>query len=503
MKTKTLSIIVLAFLLVSLYSKAQVKIYNGGNVSIGSSSAPPSGFKMQLIGNSVYSANTGSIISSAYIRGLNSFSSATNPDFTWWGNDQTGIFHPASDNFGITVGGIEKIRVQNNIVYFPFNGSQSIQSSPLIRYSNSFSSSTSPDFTWWGNDQTGMYHPQGNNIAFSIGGSEAMRIQSDASISIGRNYSNKSMLYVYSNRNGDGTPSNSSSPIYSETNQTVDYGWNIVARVNRTTTKSFIVDYNGTHNFYVYGDGYIMARNLLVNSDERLKKDITDIDDVSKVFLLKPKSYNFKKQSEMTGFKGDITDTITRPKQYGFIAQDVQKVYPELVYSDEKGTLSINYIALIPMIIKALKQQNQTIFNQQEQITTLQQIVVSQNSDILCLKNKLSVDCDTQKSLKSGKLAVADPSNANLPATAAILYQNTPNPFSAQTEIKFDIPKEIANAILYIHDMSGNEMRSFNIAQRGLSSIIIQGSELQAGMYLYTLIVNGQIADTKKMILTK
>jgi hypothetical protein len=38
---------------------------------------------------------------------------------------------------------------------------------------------------------------------------------------------------------------------------------------------------------------------------------------------------------------------------------------------------------------------------------------------------------------------------------------------------------------------------------RGAGSIIIQAQELQAGMYMYTLLVNNAIVDTKKMILTK
>jgi hypothetical protein len=39
--------------------------------------------------------------------------------------------------------------------------------------------------------------------------------------------------------------------------------------------------------------------------------------------------------------------------------------------------------------------------------------------------------------------------------------------------------------------------------QTGLNSIIVNGSELPAGMYLYTLVVDNEIIDTKRMILTK
>ena len=51
--------------------------------------------------------------------------------------------------------------------------------------------------------------------------------------------------------------------------------------------------------------------------------------------------------------------------------------------------------------------------------------------------------------------------------------------------------------------MQGLQKKAFNITSKGKASILINGSELQAGMYLYTLIVDGKEVDTKKMILTE
>lgn len=94
-----------------MITNAQVKIHTVGNVSLGSTTAPPSGFKLQLIGNSVFSANNGSITSSAYIRGLNAYSTAITPDYTWWGSDQTGIFHPSNSVIGFSSYGQERMRI--------------------------------------------------------------------------------------------------------------------------------------------------------------------------------------------------------------------------------------------------------------------------------------------------------------------------------------------------------------------------------------------------------
>jgi hypothetical protein len=91
--------------------QAQIKVYNGGNVSVGSTISPVSGCRLQLIGNSVYTENTSTIESAAYIRGLNRYSTAIAPDYTWYDNLNTGIFHPGSGVIGISSNGTEVMRI--------------------------------------------------------------------------------------------------------------------------------------------------------------------------------------------------------------------------------------------------------------------------------------------------------------------------------------------------------------------------------------------------------
>lgn len=43
------------------------------------------------------------------------------------------------------------------------------------------------------------------------------------------------------------------------------------------------------------------------------------------------------------------------------IAQDVQEIFPNLVLADENSDLSLNYISLIPMLIKAIQEQQAEI----------------------------------------------------------------------------------------------------------------------------------------------
>jgi len=91
----------------------------------------------------------------------------------------------------------------------------------------------------------------------------------------------------------------------------------------------------------------------------------------------------------------------------------------------------------------------------------------------------------------------------NIEEGKATLYQNNPNPFSEKTEIRFLLPESVNAATLYIYDMQGTQLKSIPVQQRGNGSVVIHGSELQAGMYLYALTADGQEVDTKRMMLTK
>ena len=55
---------------------------------------------------------------------------------------------------------------------------------------------------------------------------------------------------------------------------------------------------------------------------------------------------------------------------------------------------------------------------------------------------------------------------------------------------------------IYIYDMQGTQLKKVQLNGKGTEIITVQGSELKAGMYMYTLIVDGKEIATKKMILT-
>jgi myo-inositol-hexaphosphate 3-phosphohydrolase len=83
------------------------------------------------------------------------------------------------------------------------------------------------------------------------------------------------------------------------------------------------------------------------------------------------------------------------------------------------------------------------------------------------------------------------------------LYQNTPNPFSQSTQIKYYLPETVKSASLCIYDFQGKQLKQIPVAQRGEGSQQISGSEFSAGIYLYALIADGKEIDIKRMILTE
>ncbi|HAM97834.1 MAG TPA: hypothetical protein DCQ26_04425 [Marinilabiliales bacterium] len=106
-----ISIIFILFF--SLNAFTQMKVAPSGNVAIGTINNPiNNGIKLQVVGGvSVFTSTIAVPTSAAFIRGSNIYSTVLTPDYTWWGNDQTGIFHPSPNVIGFSIGGIERMRL--------------------------------------------------------------------------------------------------------------------------------------------------------------------------------------------------------------------------------------------------------------------------------------------------------------------------------------------------------------------------------------------------------
>jgi len=123
------------------------------------------------------------------------------------------------------------------------------------------------------------------------------------------------------------------------------------------------INFGGTSVTYalrVAGDAY--STGSWTSSDLNLKKNIADAaGPAAKLFQLRGVSYEWKREE-------NPDREFTAGVQYGLIAQELEKVFPEMVKTDENGEKAVAYYQLIPLLLEAVKKQ-------QEQIDTLQKLV--------------------------------------------------------------------------------------------------------------------------------
>jgi len=178
--------------------------------------------------------------------------------------------------------------------------------------------------------------------------------------------------------------------------------------------------------------------------------------------------------------KEQIDEKVEAGKNlYGVVAQELIEILPDLViFNDEAELYEVNYVGLIPILVEAIKEQQEMIDGLQNEIHALQ----------------------NDANLKS--TSVTPNPDGYMQETEDALVQNSPNPFSESTEILFSISEETQNATLNVYNLSGTQLKSIELYQRGEGSIIISRGEFDPGIYLYTLITDGKVIDTKQMVLT-
>lgn len=122
-----------------------------------------------------------------------------------------------------------------------------------------------------------------------------------------------------------------------------------------------------SHKLTVCGDFKAVAMGC--TSDERFKKNISPLErSLEKVLQLKGVNYDWRiSEYPDRGF--------TKGTQVGLVAQELELIYPELVHTDEEGYKSVNYASITPILVEAIKEQNQIILSQGEEIEALRQEV--------------------------------------------------------------------------------------------------------------------------------
>ena len=130
-------------------------------------------------------------------------------------------------------------------------------------------------------------------------------------------------------------------------------------------------------------------------SDERYKKDIETIDDALQL-INQLRGVNFNWRTEEFP-----ENNFSEKEQVGFIAQEIQKVLPEVVSKGDDGYYSVDYAKLTPVLVEAVKAQQKTI----DEVKTQNIELAKELSELKKMVQALAV---AQSNEKSSELAVAD-----------------------------------------------------------------------------------------------
>lgn len=228
-------------------------------------------------------------------------------------------------------------------------------------------------------------------------------------------------------------------------------------------------------------EGVTRALAYIATSDERLKSDIKPISDpISIVNKLEGKTYIWNKEVQNTM-------NADGGRQYGFLAQEVAKVMPEAVVVDKQGKYGMNYNMLIPVLTEAMKGLYTDVQNEK-----------AKNELLTAKINDLEARI---KSIEDNNTPT-DIINSNGTSSETMLFQNVPNPFNGVTEIRYKLAQNYTNADIMIFDMNGKKIKQLPIQDKE-GKVTVSGSDLAAGMYMYSLIIDGQEIATKRMVINK
>ena len=132
----------------------------------------------------------------------------------------------------------------------------------------------------------------------------------------------------------------------------------------------------------IYGDfsrktlkvnGKMYATRFITSSDVRLKRDIQPLSGtLASVMKLQGKTYRLRE---------DTTDSATL--DIGLIAQEVEKIFPQLVTEDEQNQKGIDYSKLTVVLIEAMKEQQDQITSLEKENSELKALVSGQMEELL------------------------------------------------------------------------------------------------------------------------
>ena len=213
-------------------------------------------------------------------------------------------------------------------------------------------------------------------------------------------------------------------------------------------------------------------------------------------------------------------------RQIGFIAQQVSPIVPELVKIDATGYYALEYNKITALLVNAMQQLDSLVTLNKLTTDSLRQRI-----EQCCQKNNggsnggtngngTGGNGGTNGGGNSGGSGNGGGTNGNgsdhgitenpnqlevelVNSSAIILNQNVPNPFAEKTLITYFIPESVNQAQILFYNDLGEILKTVDIKEKGKGQLTVYASNLSSGTYTYTLLADGNVVDTKKMVCTK
>ncbi|MES2134394.1 MAG: tail fiber domain-containing protein [Bacteroidota bacterium] len=248
---------------------------------------------------------------------------------------------------------------------------------------------------------------------------------------------------------------------------------------------------------------------LVITSDATLKTNVDSIQNATAILnQIQPKTFYF-----------DTTNTygmrFPSQKQYGVIAQQVETILPELVINnykpamvDSAGTIvyqsknfkTVNYNAFIGLLIQANHEQQRKIDSLITKTGKQDSINNAVQQQIAALASQIN-GCCSNANARHANTTINNQVDVELnDKEAIVLKQNVPNPFAEQTTITYNVPESVGKAQIIFYNSAGQIIQTVDIKTRGKGKVNVFASDLSSGIYHYTLVADGKVIDSKKMM---
>jgi trimeric autotransporter adhesin len=267
-------------------------------------------------------------------------------------------------------------------------------------------------------------------------------------------------------------------------------------------------------------------------SDDRFKVEVReDVPGLEFIKMLRPVSYRIDREKindaigvterrekiraenpDVEFLTGEPLSEITT----GFIAQEVEAAARQLGYEfsgvdaprNENDLYGLRYATFVVPIIKAIQEQQHQIENLspagfETELGALREEnerMRTELDEMMAILSSLSEtmqQCCIQFKDDQNTSGSDQQSQTDTPG----LEQNMPNPFNEHTLIRYYLPENSGESHIIITDMRGIRVRSFEINAKGQGQVIISSESLPPGTYVYSLMVNNRVVDSKRMVL--